>query len=157
MEVDRIQQIKGLRVERTGSEQERRRRPQTEEIFQELLEADLEDEEQPDQRRRQEREQTAKPADTVSITGGVPAAPLVNDLVSISTTARVSAEVRNAQHSVVENGKHASPDLPRPDDVDQSSKPAPVTEKPVDQLTAEPADADETSEPEEPASVDTLA
>jgi hypothetical protein len=95
MEIDRVQLVKGLKIERTGSEQERRRRQQSEERFEDLLESTLDGDEQPE---RQAREDAAEPPsrDTVSISRSAPLSPLVNDLVSISTAARVTAEVHNA-------------------------------------------------------------
>jgi len=96
MEIDRVQLVKGLKVERTGSEQERRRRQQLEERFEDLLESTLEDEERQDQDARRENKAPPAPHDTVSISAANPALPLVNDLVSISTAGRVGAEVHNA-------------------------------------------------------------
>ncbi|MBN2082202.1 hypothetical protein JW859_08335 [bacterium] len=156
MEVDRIQQIKGLRIERTGSEQERRRRPQTEEVFQELLEADLEDQDEQDQRKDRQPE-PPQPADTVSITGGVPSAPLLNDLVSISTTARVSAEVHNAQDSVKQNGNHAQVDLPTPVEDSPNGHHQPATEANDQPAEDQSSGEDDAPEEDEPVRVDTLA
>jgi len=91
MEIDRIQQvIRGIKVQRTGSEQDRRRRRDTDEEFRELLDASISDDED---------EEQAVPADTVSIASKEALAPLVNDLVSISSTARVGAEVSSARQS----------------------------------------------------------
>lgn len=95
MEIDRVQLVKGLKVERTGSEQERQRRQQSDESFEDLLESTLEGEGQAEQQPGDGREAAAN-RDTVSIASGEPLSPLVNDLVSISTAARVSAEVHNA-------------------------------------------------------------
>jgi hypothetical protein len=96
MEIDRVQLVKGLKVERTGSEQERRRRQQLEERFEDLLESTLEDEDRQDQDDRREKNTTPERQDTVSISAVNPALPLVNDLVSISTAGRVGAEVHTA-------------------------------------------------------------
>jgi len=156
MEVDRIQQIKGLRIERTGSEQERRRRPQTEEDFQELLESDLKDEEQQD-KPQDKQEHPSKPADTVSITGGTSGTPIVNDLVSISTTALVSAEVRNAQKSVKQNGEPASVGLPADLAERRNSQLQPHAEADEEPADTDPASEDEEPEDDEQPRVDTLA
>lgn len=95
MEIDRVQQlIRGIKVQRTGSEQNRRRRRDTDEEFRELLDASISDEED---------EEQAVPADTVSISSKEALAPLVNDLVSISSTARVGSEVANARQSATRN------------------------------------------------------
>jgi hypothetical protein len=95
MEIDRVQQvIRGIKVQRTGSEQDRRRRRDTDEEFRELLDASISDDED---------EEQPIPADTVSIASKEALAPLVNDLVSISSTARVGAEVSNARQSTARN------------------------------------------------------
>jgi len=99
MEVDRVQLVKGLRVERTGSEQERRRRQQMEERFEDLLESTLDEDNQREQPPQRGNGAEAAPRDTVSIAAVHPPTPLVNDLVSISTVGRVSAEVHNAGRS----------------------------------------------------------
>jgi hypothetical protein len=93
MEVDRIQPVKGLKVERAGSEQERRRQQQDVEEFHELLDESLDD---GDQRETADDEhagddRTPAATDTVSITNGDTAGPLVQDFVSISVQARMSA------------------------------------------------------------------
>lgn len=91
MEIDHVQQlIRGIKVQRTGGEQNQRRRRDTDEEFRELLDASINDEED---------EEQAVPADTVSIASKEALAPLVKDLVSISTTARVGAEVASAGQS----------------------------------------------------------
>ncbi len=91
MEIDHVQQvIRGIKVQRTGSEQDRRRRRDTDEEFRELLDASINDDED---------EEQPVPADTVSIASKEALAPLVNDLVSISSTAKVGAEVASARQS----------------------------------------------------------
>jgi hypothetical protein len=136
MEIDRIQQvIRGIKVQRTGSEQDRRRRRDTDEEFRELLDASISDDED---------EEQAVPADTVSIASKEALAPLVNDLVSISSTARVGVEVSSARQSTArsiaedtvaqemrdkaeaaQKAPEAQADLPQ----DVSSDDMPVTEK----------------------------
>lgn len=93
MEVDRIQPVKGLKVERAGSEQERRRQQQDVEEFHELLDENLDDGDQRDAADTDEAadDRQSAPADTVSITNGTTAGPLVQDFVSISIQARMSA------------------------------------------------------------------
>ena len=147
MEIDRVQPMQGLKIERTGSEQERRRREQTEERFEDLLESTLagEGESGPPQQREGEAEPPA--GDTVSLTGAQPPAPLVNDLVSISTAARVTAEVHNAS---------------RPDGDPQSIERELSRLKLPPPPAAEPAEAEEDSPPPKGARttgprVDTLA
>lgn len=145
MEIDRVQLVKGLKIERTGSEQERQRRPQTEEDFSELLDSSLEEEEQ--QEPEENPQPTSRSSDTVSISTGVPIPPLAYDLVSISTTARVGAEVDNAKRSLVNGTGKIEQELKKLDlPVPKSDKQADVTEDPE----STPADQDDQH-------VDTLA
>jgi hypothetical protein len=146
MEIDRVQLVKGLKVERTGSEQERRRRPQTEEDFSELLDANLEEEEEQQEQKDSEK-QAKRNKDTVSITAGMPAPPLACDLVSISTTGRVGAEVDNAKRSV----KNGSNDIERELKKRELHKPKPE----ADSGAEEKAGAAE--EEQDDQHVDTLA
>ena len=91
MEVERIQPAKQLKVERTGSEQERRRQREDVEEFHELLESNLEEESR-DEPNAGPADRQLPTGDTVSITDGAIAGPLVEDFVSISTQARLSAQ-----------------------------------------------------------------
>jgi hypothetical protein len=146
MEIDRVQLVKGLRVERTGSEQERRRRQQLEERFEDLLESTLEDEERQDQDARREKSAPAKQQDTVSISAANPALPLVNDLVSISTAGRVGAEVHTAGRTA--SDPHEIERVLRQQELPLAVEPAGERENGAD----DPAD-----EAEEDSHVDTVA
>ena len=93
MEVDRIQPVKGLKVERAGSEQERRRQQQDVEEFHELLDESLDDGDENEATGSEDTvsDRQSAATDTVSITNGNTAGPLVQDFVSISVQARMSA------------------------------------------------------------------
>ncbi len=111
MEIERIQKIHGLRVERTGSESERRRHQRPDEDFNEMLEHSLKDGAGAEHEAGGNEHTGADnghpplpPApgpvaaallihDTVSISSLAPPAPtLSTDKVTLSSTALVSAE-----------------------------------------------------------------
>jgi len=107
MEIDRIQPVKGLKVERTGSEQERRKRPQTEEDFSDILDSTMA-EENPEDSDEQQPSSRQRPQDTVSLAASTPPTPVVSDLVSISSAAKVGSEMHNASRSVEDGDSPAS-------------------------------------------------
>ncbi|GEM_PF-2484833 len=147
MEVDRIQPVKGLKVERAGSEQERRRQQQDVEEFHELLDESLDDGAQREagDGEQEEADRHAAPADTVSITNGAAGGPLVQDFVSISVQARMSAL--------------------DPDTVEQPAtgryRPSPGGEPPPRAAAPEPGTEDDEQpngrDEDEPSGIDTVA
>lgn len=157
MDIDRIQPVTGLKVERTGSEQERRRRRQTGEDFAELLESTLSEEQTEEEKKRKQQAREDKPApaaDTVSIAGNVLPTPLINDLVSISTTALVGAEMHEASRSVehdesIDQLELHVPDAPLPTDT--------LTDDDTRRKAATDDTGDDDDENDRPANIDTLA
>jgi hypothetical protein len=110
MEIDRVQQVTGLKVERTGSESERRRHERPDQEFGSLLDQSLKDEpgEQPPdgglpgQRPHAFRPDQPLARDTVSLTSSKPpAAQPAPDTVSISTAALVGSESDKARSSTL--------------------------------------------------------
>jgi hypothetical protein len=103
MSIDRIQQAQGLRVERTGSESERRHHAYPEEDFSELLEESLEGQE------RQSEGNGPKPqgagpsahGDTVSLSTANFRPAAGADRVSISTQGLVGAESLRARQGAL--------------------------------------------------------
>ena len=157
MEIDRIQAVKGLKVERTGSEQERRRRPQTEEDFSELLESSM-SEELGDEESQQEQQPPPRerPRDTVSITGSEVPPPVVNDLVSISTKALVNAEMHQASRSVEDN-KDAPAQGPDSYIPERRINLEPDATERIKEQQPRPEQEDEDDDDEAPVKIDTLA
>jgi hypothetical protein len=94
MEIDRIQRIKQLKVERTGSEQERRRK-RGESDFSEMLEETL-DKEKQDKQEEESSELSSTPPATVSLARDEQSLPLVTDVVSISSSAQVGSAMKEA-------------------------------------------------------------
>jgi len=99
MDIDRINQAPGsVKVERVGSEQQRRRRQQDKEDFAQLLETSIEEtDETPDNL-------PVRQSDTVSITGGSAAAKAVlntPDTVDISAKSRITAESNEAKNGAL--------------------------------------------------------
>jgi hypothetical protein len=147
MDIEKVQPPQGLRVERTGSEQQRRRRRELQEAFDELLETTLGEEETED-KEGTEQEQRQPGTDTVSITNGLNVPTLINDYVSLSSLARQSVH-EAAQRQREEQVTPAATD-PQPSD------PGPV--EPQLSEDHEPgSQAAELETEEQPAGIDTLA
>ena len=91
MEVERISQVTGLRVERTGSESERRNRPERD--FSETLEQSLDERKEGTKPGRKELE----PGDTVSITGGSSPQLASADFVSIAQGGQAGSQAPEGQ------------------------------------------------------------
>jgi hypothetical protein len=148
MDIERVQPPQGLRVERSGSEQQRRRKQELQEAFDELLESTLTEDETEDQAGPGEGEQQ-QGADTVSITNGLPTPTLVNDYVSISGMSGAGKEADAPRRDT--GGQAGKPADPDPDD----SSPTGSRAKEKDQPTSHERAADEG--PPQPAGIDTLA
>jgi hypothetical protein len=116
MEIERIQPVHGLKVERTGSESERRRHQRPDEEFNELLEQSLSDDSHKGQQEKAHDDHDIYstnanpvqevlaylPHDTVSLSTTTPLQPTAApDIVSISASARVSAESLNASNTAL--------------------------------------------------------
>lgn len=155
MEIDRIQSIQGLKVERTGSEQERRRRRQTEEDFSDLLESSMSEESSPgrDQDKPKEQETPLPPTDTISLSSNQLPAPYISDLVSISATAKVGAEMHHASRSVEKEEVSPQVDILLLESKLEHKPPPPAP--PVEPPAAPPAETTDPAEP--PPTFDTIA
>jgi hypothetical protein len=170
MEVDRINQVQGLkRVERTGSEAERRRHQRPDEEFNELLEQSLKDGNGGEQQNGTGHNGNGGsghlpvatptplaaaelPRDTVSLSTSAALNPVATtDIVSISTAAMVSSESLKATNgtlrlSLVQAAAHGLRHLVlAPPASATAEKPQPT--EPVPEASPPPA----------PGSLDTLA
>ena len=148
MDIERVQPPQGLRVERTGSEQQRRRKQEMQEAFDELLESSLSEDETEEQPSK-EQDQAQQGPDTVSITNGLPTPTLVNDYVSIANIAKLGKQPGPAKES--DGNTAIAPSEP------QASGPG-LTESDQDGNDVPAAPSPEAEEEEQPpVSIDTLA
>ena len=103
MGIDRIQQAQGLKVERTGSESERRRHAYPEEDFGEMLEESLEGQEEKSENGgpKPQNGGASTLADTVSLSTANFRPAAGADRVSISTQGMVGAESLKARQGAL--------------------------------------------------------